>query len=863
MKLLPSRPCAVWRRRDLRNPRRATSLVAVFSVPRPRQSGHSALLSGWVREHQREGHFCTMRQGHRVGLTNMPMESVELSEFFKSVKKPKYVLGTTYTLSLAFFESVVFPHIDRSRLKSCVLICDDVGYRRSLSESPALQGAAQSYLVVPAPWPGCFHPKVWVLVSESEVGVLCGSGNLTQSGFIGNAELFDTISFSLDAPPNEALLDDLVTFVEGLSQMWQTGDRERLLAVEILGDLRDALSIFRRQGENGVQPTQRFLHSFAGRLIDLLPVVPSCRALYVASPFFGGSTEGIGLLVNRYGGGDLHLFPAVHDGGKTDLPLAEVESSLSPTTLSPICLPTEKSEFAHLKLYGIDSGRDENWLFCTSANCTRAAWGGENVEAGVLRQVDASVLQDYFVPGTEQLPDGEVGYTSDPSSVGHLAIHAVDSGGGLDIQVMEGSKGLLPLADAMLTIRTGSHIVSCRREALFESGPDTRLLWEAFEGWSRRKHMAVCLELTATTSHGEKVLGRCFVENRVLLTADPLHRSAWRGALALLDAEGMPDLSDIAAIFTLVGTIFSGELSARTISIRDDGPVTKQTEEDSTVHVAIWPPQPDVSGLHRHLSTTGLGQLQWCQRILETLLRPGSHASSDGRDQDVLKLDDGVDGADDPQESQEGREENVLQKQKLSSRVWKRAWSDYCQLKGRLQGLVPTQEIAANIWPASVFVFLATAAVYRAVRRESGDLNLGTSLAHMCDSFLDLMLNPRKQPGDFCVPWGFRYRSKEFPSLVRDLRRTFGLALDEDLAAVMLTLMVSFRMRRDCLAYPKTGLLRLREFMTDDTPLDAAVRETCHRIWRQYLTENGSAGEDDLFLRAFDKLAEDRGRHPQ
>jgi hypothetical protein len=65
-----------------------------------------------------------MRQGHRVGPTNMLMESVKLSEFFKSVKKPKYILGTTYTLSLAFFESVVFPHIDRSRLRSCILVCD-------------------------------------------------------------------------------------------------------------------------------------------------------------------------------------------------------------------------------------------------------------------------------------------------------------------------------------------------------------------------------------------------------------------------------------------------------------------------------------------------------------------------------------------------------------------------------------------------------------------------------------------------------------------------------------------------------------------------------------------------------------------
>jgi hypothetical protein len=58
------------------------------------------------------------------------VESIELSKILKLVAKPTYILGTTYTLSLAFFESVVFPCIDRSRLKSCLILCDGLGYRR-------------------------------------------------------------------------------------------------------------------------------------------------------------------------------------------------------------------------------------------------------------------------------------------------------------------------------------------------------------------------------------------------------------------------------------------------------------------------------------------------------------------------------------------------------------------------------------------------------------------------------------------------------------------------------------------------------------------------------------------------------------
>jgi hypothetical protein len=115
-----------------------------------------------------------------------------LSEFFRTFS-PTYVLGTTYTISLAFFEGLVFPEIDRTQLRQCLLVCDRVGFQRALVEARALRAVGREYMAVCAPTPHSFHPKVWLMIGEKEAALLVGSGNLTQSGFMTNLELFDAV----------------------------------------------------------------------------------------------------------------------------------------------------------------------------------------------------------------------------------------------------------------------------------------------------------------------------------------------------------------------------------------------------------------------------------------------------------------------------------------------------------------------------------------------------------------------------------------------------------------------------------------------------------------------------------------------
>lgn len=215
-----------------------------------------------------------------------PIEKIKLSEVFALVPKPKYALGTTYALSLAFFESVVFPHLGRSDLRSCLILCDFVGYQRALAEGAALQGAAQDYMVVPSPLPGCFHPKVWLLINDSEAVLVCGSGNLTQAGFMTNVELFDALHFSKEEPASPELLESIRMFIRGLARMWPQEDARHLLCVETLSDIHKALDAI-PVASLAKDPAPRFLHSFNGSLIGQMPEMPGARDLYVAAPFFG------------------------------------------------------------------------------------------------------------------------------------------------------------------------------------------------------------------------------------------------------------------------------------------------------------------------------------------------------------------------------------------------------------------------------------------------------------------------------------------------------------------------------------------------------------------------------------------------
>jgi hypothetical protein len=226
---------------------------------------------------------------------------IKLSEFF-GLFPPKYVLGTTYTLSLAFFESVAWPHIKRKNLHRCIIICDRKGFSWAVAEASALRSVTNDYMAVTASANVSFHSKVWLMIGEDEAALLVGSGNLTQSGFIDNLELFDALHFSKDGPGSLAARD-VVGFLQGLGGMWSDGSHRPTLVTDVLDEMASAMQRIIGSLQSDNAEDHRFLSSFGGPFTEqLIPYAESCDKMLVAAPYLGSATDGLVLLQRTTGG---------------------------------------------------------------------------------------------------------------------------------------------------------------------------------------------------------------------------------------------------------------------------------------------------------------------------------------------------------------------------------------------------------------------------------------------------------------------------------------------------------------------------------------------------------------------------------
>ena len=782
------------------------------------------------------------------------IQSVKLGDVLKTVPKPKYVLGTTYTLSLAFFESIVFPCLERTALKSCLIIADSFGYGRALEEAPALQGAGQDYMVAPAPVPGCFHAKVWIVVGDTKTVVLVGSGNLTQAGFMTNAEYFDAVHIPHDSPVPAAFVGSIRSFVANLARMWQ-GQRSAALWTETVDEVDEA---FKRLpvSEESSAGWPRFLHSFDGPIVDQLPASPADSDIFVAAPFFGGSTAGLHRLAKRFPSCAVRVFPAVHADGGIDLPMAELKNLPFVAGTTRLAVPTKQNAFPHLKLYGAANGGSDGWLFCTSANCTVAGLEGPNVEAGLLRSLPSTTIGSYFAPADSELPTKQMEITYESAADNNLGFSAVDNGGGPTITMVDRSRHHLPISGVTFRVTAGSDFATALMPLLAEEQGPVNLSWKAFGGWERPRKRAIRLEISGTNSSGKRVRGGCFVENQLLLRSDPVHRSAWRGALALLESEGAPELADVSAVFTLARGVFDGAFMAGSLTEASRSEAEKHKPEDS-IAIAIWPPKPDAHDLHKRIGKTAAGQLQWFQQIMRTLLRSDERTETRSRVEDESDSDER-----DPNLADDARRLKEQERAAtLAEQIWMRAKGHAEDLLSKLQELVPTPNNAPNIWPAAIFTFLATMAVLRTAIRISPKVEWETSGSELLDDFLRVMFTQRRQPENFCAPMFYpqSYKREKFPPLADDLRQRFDQQLAPDLANVMFALLADMKMRTGKGLYPLMWPERVRQISGGTLTCDEAMRAESRLVWKRFVRRVSADDTIDEFSRALDELCAQTG----
>jgi hypothetical protein len=740
---------------------------------------------------------------------------LKLSEFFQCLK-PTHVLGTTYTVSPAFFEGLVLPEISRERLRRCLILCDSKGFQQSLMEASALRGVGRDYMAICVPTQHAFHPKVWLMVNPNEVALLVGSGNLTQSGFMTNAELFDGVLLTTNGK-NPTLVGDILRFLDGLRSLWESNEDSELLVLESLREIRDAVAQFGSSAGEGPQDSDlRLITSFGGSLIEQVREFFEGGTLRVAAPYFGGSVSGVRSLKEKLSLRRLHVFPSIHSDNTLDVPLKELRA-LPDTTARRLALTSVKT-FAHLKIYGGD-GPKGSWMLTTSANCTEAALGGLNVEAGLMRRMIRPGLLKYFAESDAELPDKLRQYDFS-SALRWLTFLAASRGPAIEIAVASGSRAWLPLRDVTLTLQIGSERVEHACSDLFVHGQMQRVPWAWFPELEDRVGGPALLKIRGTTGDGVPLAGAAFVDQPLLLQSDPVHRSAWRATLAILEREGLPDASDLACVFRLVSDLFYGPSEDEGDDLKPQTGGGSRSSEKSA-KTPIWPP---VSGSSPEAEPgADSHSLQWFQRILSELLGASQRNGA--------KPDSSVSEQDDDEAEPEEPKPAVV---RAVRRAWGPAAESYERLIEQMSFAQVTAEVAHKIWPVATAILLVTLATRRQIARCVPDAAVPKA-GELVARFLRAVFADRHQG------WRHTFDDEELsgptePPVATELFNMHGVRPTLDIAEI-LRLLFAFQHAREPTASVLECWLVFRETL-ELNPTDDCPGESVKTLYRKYLDGN-------------------------
>lgn len=760
------------------------------------------------------------------------VDSWKLTEFFKRFA-PRYLLGTTYTASPAFFETTVLPKIDRSKLEGAVVLCDPKGFRMASQEVGALRSVSKIYSLVYPHIRGAFHPKVWIMADSERLALLCGSGNMTQSGFIGNLELFDAFEVERGGEDQE-LAGEIVSFIEGLISLWPESEvRER----PGLRSLEGMLKLARQIRDSNTPAADRslwFLSSFGGAFGPQLSSILTCSDLKVASPYFGAGTKGVQGLRESLGNPQTEIFPALHSEG-IDFDPNQLQSWQDG---GPYQLEIQHSKrgkkwrFAHLKLYGL-AGDGQHYSLTGSINATDLALRGPNCEAAILRRLDEESYQALFA--TRELDDAPEQEHLDYSNDGPewLGIHAVRRGGAVHVSVDQAHQDKLPLKDVQLQWICGPCKERGQLPEVFTDSPKMVVRGDELPKWLVGERNAAGLEITGLTVEGKAFRSFCLIESYAELIATPMQRNAAAAVRAMMSDEEVPAIGDLSAVFQLLSRV-AGD---RSDSLAKAGKsAKKQVKQGRAPVIPIWPPVAAGESKSPYDQSVDHGDIEWVQTILSTLLH-GNRSRNPTTDL--------PDNADMEGEKPSGKAARPTSKSAPVSqaskkiRLWRlveqhyEAWESQTRqavvyarpgYKGKRspQFEMPHKE---RLVPVAGAILLMSLRLHPGDAAEDADEGMITR-NQLIASFLRALIGDRPQPEGFSLPSGHPYQSAErFPPVIEDIVMDPENELQRDFAVVLAGLFVVLHAEGPQRSFPLIEWLKFKHFTAQDFVFDELTQE--------------------------------------
>jgi hypothetical protein len=292
-----------------------------------------------------------------------------------------HALFTTYSLSLAFFESQLWRGVLKKKgCREAWVIADIDGYSESLGERQS-RFVGHEYRLVPVALPrGVFHPKCIFLSGPEGAVLMIGSGNLTFGGHGRNIEVLEVFR-SAEHP---AIFGEFADFLAALR------DRADFLNPEP-GWLTHFEALARRavgKSASASSSLPRLLHSTSRSILDQLAdfahPLGALSEARILSPYFDPQAEAVVALAQRL------KVPHILIG----LPPRQDEKSAFPFARPPAGGRIDAATVAvespqrklHAKWIELEFAAPYRLTLTGSVNATRQALcSSNNIEVGILR----------------------------------------------------------------------------------------------------------------------------------------------------------------------------------------------------------------------------------------------------------------------------------------------------------------------------------------------------------------------------------------------------------------------------------------------------------------------------------------------
>lgn len=323
---------------------------------------------------------------------------------------------STFSVDPAFYDSSLQLRLRGMGCQNNLLIADASMLNQSLETIPdSFLHAGRKYLIAPVVTTACFHPKLALRYGKTKARLIIGSANVTAAGWAGNLEMVSALTWQAQdtGDDNEISRTLIVRAHNWLSALLEENDDSKLAyKLELIHSQSPWINDEMLEGDNPFRLSD-------GSEIDLLFSDPSSATglgdrmlglidepierLTIISPYWDEQLSALKRLSGEVGDPDLRIFLSLNNRNpsrSSTFPVKAIGDLLSPK-FHPIGSADDiANRFLHAKMF-LFHGKDHDFLFLGSANCTVAALGrpgkaGTNHECLLYRKLPRGTVKKFL-----------------------------------------------------------------------------------------------------------------------------------------------------------------------------------------------------------------------------------------------------------------------------------------------------------------------------------------------------------------------------------------------------------------------------------------------------------------------------------